>query len=145
MAAGSVFAAADDVKPARPVLPQPAAVTKPKHPGSYEAGGGTLQEVKNSPHWEGGGTEGTPAAPAGRGAFVLGNDDAAATLADSVYAGDAARLIDFPCFPSNYHCCRENTAEKSGHVQLCHFCKRWKAACHTKTCERIKDVTCRQV
>lgn len=52
-----------------------------------------------------------PAAPTGREAFVLGNHDAAATLADCVYARDAARFIDFPCFPSNYHCCRENTAE----------------------------------
>lgn len=66
------FAAADDVKLARLVLPQPAAVTKPKYPGSYEAGRATSHEVKNNPDWEEGGREGTPAAPTGRGAFVLG-------------------------------------------------------------------------
>lgn len=75
------FAAADDVKLARLALPQPAAVTKPKYPGSYEAGRATSHKVKNSPDWEDGGRVGTPAAPTGREAFVLGKDDAAATLA----------------------------------------------------------------
>lgn len=46
-------------------------------------------EVKNIPDWkegEEGGREETPAAPAGREAFVLGDDDAAATEEDFVYA-----------------------------------------------------------
>lgn len=74
------FAAADDAKLIRLVLPQPAAVTKPTYPGSYEAGRATSHEVKNSPDWEEGGRVGTPAASTGREAFVLGNDDAAARL-----------------------------------------------------------------
>lgn len=46
------FAAADDVKLARLMLPQPAAaVTKPKYPGSYMAGRATSYQVKNSPNW----------------------------------------------------------------------------------------------
>lgn len=48
----------EDVKLARLLLLQPAAVTKPKYPGNDEAGRAALhREVKNSPGWEEGGRE----------------------------------------------------------------------------------------
>lgn len=108
------------------MLLQPAGVTKPSYPGSYDGGWATLhREAKNSSDWAAR-REWTQTALTGWAAFMVRNDDAAVTSMACVHGWGVASFTAFSRFSLQLSSMPPNTHQQPERYTYMHVGHVWR-------------------